>query len=472
MFKKIFFSLLAAATLILALTSQAAAQETPPPSGPIYIIQRGDTLSSIAARFNISLSELMAANQIENANFISVGQRLVIPGLEGVSGLLDTNTLGFGETLQNISRRNQVAPAVLERLNRITSPSELYAGSSLIVPVPENFSPLSKRMVVERGQSPLEAAVLTGSDPWTIGTLNALPGTWSPLPGDVYYVPGEAEPGAPVPNGMPAAFRDVKIAPLPGVQGGTLEIFINTLPGAQLSGSLGEQALQFFGLEETDRYVAIQGIHALLDPGAYPLRLQARLADGSQQVFEQRVIVQSGFYPEEVLLVEPETIDPATTESEMALVLDLTSKISPNRLWNGIFKSPAYFNDCFTSRYGNRRTYIGAGTGEKYYSFHSGLDFCGGEGLPITAPANGVVVFAGPLTIRGNATIIDHGWGVFSGIWHQSQILVSTGQQVNAGDLIGYVGGTGRVTGAHLHWEVWANGAQVNPLDWLQNTYP
>ncbi len=472
MIKKLILLILSVGLLVLSPGKVSAQETPPPPSGPIYIIQSGDSLSSIATRFDLSLQELMDANQIDNANFISVGDRLVIPGLEGVSGILDTNILGFGETLLNISRRNQVSPEVLARINRITSPSELYAGSSLIVPLPEDSQPLSRRMVVEAGQSPLEAAILAESDPWTISTLNELPGSWSPLPGDVYYAPGESEPGAPIPNGMPPAFTEVSVAPLPVVHGRTVEIFIRTQPGVQLSGMLVDTPLRFFPLEEEGRYVAIQGVHALLDPGAYPLLLQASLPDGSQQTFEQRIIVQTGYYPEETLLVPTETIDPVTTETEMAQILDLTENINPARLWNGIFKSPSYFNDCFTSQYGYRRTYIGEGTGQEYYSFHSGLDFCGGEGLPITAPANGVVVFAGPLAIRGNATIIDHGWGVFSGIWHQSQILVSVGQQVSAGDLIGNVGGTGRVTGAHLHWEVWANGVQVNPLDWLNNTYP
>jgi murein DD-endopeptidase MepM/ murein hydrolase activator NlpD len=104
--------------------------------------------------------------------------------------------------------------------------------------------------------------------------------------------------------------------------------------------------------------------------------------------------------------------------------------------------------------------------------FHTGLDFGGGDGLPITAPAAGQVVFAGPLTVRGNATIIDHGWGVYSGFWHQSAIQVQVGQMVEQNEVIGLVGGTGRVTGAHLHWELWVNGIQVDPLDWLIDTYP
>jgi murein DD-endopeptidase MepM/ murein hydrolase activator NlpD len=104
--------------------------------------------------------------------------------------------------------------------------------------------------------------------------------------------------------------------------------------------------------------------------------------------------------------------------------------------------------------------------------FHTGLDFAGGEGLQIFAPAAGRVVFAAPLTVRGNATIIDHGLGVYSGFWHQSQMLVNVGDLVQAGQVIGLVGETGRVTGAHLHWEIWVNGVQVDPLNWLNQTYP
>ena len=153
----------------------------------------------------------------------------------------------------------------------------------------------------------------------------------------------------------------------------------------------------------------------------------------------------------------------------------ITTPATPTKYWVGDFISPAIAyaeSTYFTSRYGNRRTYIGEGTGLTITGFHTGLDFGGGDGLPITAPAGGVVVFAGPWTVRGNATIIDHGWGVYSGFWHQSAIQVQVGQKVKLGDVIGLVGGTGRVTGAHLHWELWVNGIQVDPLDWLNQTYP
>jgi murein DD-endopeptidase MepM/ murein hydrolase activator NlpD len=74
--------------------------------------------------------------------------------------------------------------------------------------------------------------------------------------------------------------------------------------------------------------------------------------------------------------------------------------------------------------------------------------------------------------VRGNATIIDHGQGVFSGIYHQSEILVNTGEQITQGSLIGQIGNTGRSTGPHLHWDLWVGGVQINPLDWLNNSFP
>jgi murein DD-endopeptidase MepM/ murein hydrolase activator NlpD len=228
--------------------------------------------------------------------------------------------------------------------------------------------------------------------------------------------------------------------------------------------------LHFFPFN--NEQIALQGVHVLLEPGVYPLRVEATLPDGTKQSFEQMVLVKSGDYYSEELYVPPETIDPAVTEPETKNILAITSPATPTKFWDGIFSSPAVYPDQYTSRYGTRRKYFGIGTDLTIEGFHTGLDFAGGEGLQIFAPAPGTVVFAAPLTVRGNATIIDHGWGIYSGFWHQSQIMVNVGDTVTQGQVIGLVGGTGRVTGAHLHWEVWVNGIQVNPLDWLNQAYP
>ncbi|MCJ7432824.1 MAG: M23 family metallopeptidase, partial [Anaerolineales bacterium] len=248
---------------------------------------------------------------------------------------------------------------------------------------------------------------------------------------------------------------------------------VQTQAGVTLSGLLVDHQLRFFPNTDGSQ-VALQGVHALLEPGLYPLRLDAALTDGSRQSYEQMILVISGNYPEEILTVDPAFIDPAVTEPELNQLISITAPVTPEKLWVGEFNTPAsqYADAAFTSRYGNNRTYLGQGTDQKVLGFHTGLDFGGGTGLPITAPARGRVVFAGPLTVRGNATIIDHGWGVFSGFWHQSKINVQVGDMVELGQVIGEVGGTGRITGPHLHWEVWVNGIQVDPLDWLNQTYP
>ena len=83
-----------------------------------------------------------------------------------------------------------------------------------------------------------------------------------------------------------------------------------------------------------------------------------------------------------------------------------------------------------------------------------------------------MVVYTGKLTVRGNVTFIDHGWGVYSVYFHQSRIDVKVGDRVQPGQVIGLIGATGRVTGAHLHWELWVNGFQSDPLDWLVRAFP
>jgi murein DD-endopeptidase MepM/ murein hydrolase activator NlpD len=79
---------------------------------------------------------------------------------------------------------------------------------------------------------------------------------------------------------------------------------------------------------------------------------------------------------------------------------------------------------------------------------------------------------AEPLSVRGNAVLLDHGWGVLTGYWHLSAIEVALGQEVEQGELIARIGSTGLSTGAHLHWEMWVSGTNVNPLQWLEPFYP
>jgi murein DD-endopeptidase MepM/ murein hydrolase activator NlpD len=92
--------------------------------------------------------------------------------------------------------------------------------------------------------------------------------------------------------------------------------------------------------------------------------------------------------------------------------------------------------------------------------------------VPIHAPADGVIVLAQPLTVRGNAVILDHGWGIFSGLYHMSEINVTVGQRVKQGQVVGKIGGTGLATGPHLHWDLRVRGLNVDPLQWTRRVFP
>lgn len=457
--------------ILLAVSSLVVQPVIAQSSGPVYIVQLGDTLSFIASRFNVSLDEIIAANPSIDPNFLSAGQEIVIPGLEGITGVLETEIIPFGDTLRSLSRRTQVSDEQLRQLNRLISPTELYVGVSLIVPVQEKQEALNSRTTPAPGESLFELAIKHKTDPWTFATTNKLAGTWLAIPGDILYSPVlGAENTTAI--GLPSAFDSVDISPLPMIQGSTGVIRVKTQGNVPASGMLVDFPLHFFQANN-DEQIALQGVHALLEPGVYPLRVEATLPDGSKQSFEQMVLVTSGAYlSEDIPLNDPSTLDPAVTEPEFQQVVASTAPSTPSRYWTSVFTSPAVDPNCFTSRYGTRRIYKVINSEIELDGFHTGLDFCGGEGLQIFAPAPGRVVFAAPLTVRGNATIIDHGWGVYSGFWHQSQILVNVGDSVEQGQVIGLVGGTGRVTGAHLHWEVWVNGVQVNPLGWLDQVYP
>ncbi|MBI5966069.1 MAG: peptidoglycan DD-metalloendopeptidase family protein [Chloroflexi bacterium] len=469
MYKRTILTILLLASFLISY-HPASAQNT---NEAVYIVKAGDSLSSIAEFFGVNLADLMATNGITDPNQLNAGQQLIIPKLEGVTGVLNVEVINFGDSFRSLMRRTQISQDIFKKLNHVVSPSQFYVGVGMIVPAEEESPTYGTRVSTRAGESLLELAVKQNTDVWTLTEVNDLQGSWDSLPGDPLFAPGGD--GTQSTNGLPSAFVSAKIRDLPIKQGGTGVIIVQTIPGVTLGGMLVDHPLRFFAMEDGTQ-VALQGVHALLNPGVYPLRLDATLADGSIQSYEQSILITSGYYPDDPLLyVDPVTVDPAATEPELQYLMQITTPATPTRFWNGDFISPAIAyadSTYFTSRYGSRRTYIGKGTDLQVQGFHTGLDFGGGTGLPISAPAAGQVVFAGFLTVRGNATIIDHGWGVYSGFWHQSEFKVQVGDLVEQGQVIGLVGGTGRVTGPHLHWELWANGIQIDPLDWLIQAYP
>lgn len=454
--------------LLIALLLQASPvqAQSQAPERPVYIVQKGDTLNIIALRFGVSANDLIAVNGITDPNSLQAGARLEIPGLDGIQGVLTTQVLPFGETLASISRRYQVPDNIMVRLNHLTSPLELYAGYNVIVPQEDQDTSLKGRIYLSSGQSLLEAAVLSGTNPWTLKDDNQLGGSWAALSGErLFYNNPNATGGT---GAIAPSVTAINVTNLPLVQGKTAEIQITTTEPTTFSGSLAGNELHFFQTD-ANQSVALQGVYAMAKAGLYPLRLKAELKSGSTFEYEQMVLVQLGYYAKDPpLTVPPETLDPAVTRPEDDLMASVTKPATPDKDWDKKFQVPVDEPVCIRSWFGDRRSY----NGSDYIYFHTGLDYGVCANLNIYAPAAGVVVYTGKLTVRGNVTIIDHGWGIYSGLYHQSEILVKVGQKVSAGEKIGLIGATGRVNGPHLHWDLWNNGIQVDPEEWLTRSYP
>jgi murein DD-endopeptidase MepM/ murein hydrolase activator NlpD len=221
-------------------------------------------------------------------------------------------------------------------------------------------------------------------------------------------------------------------------------------------------------------YYALLGIHSMAQPGLLPLKLTGQFDNGDTFSSEQMMLMESGNYANETLSVEQTTIDQATIENENAAIAQILAPITSEKLWSGNFRFPVdgKLEDNtigFSSYFGNRRSFNNG----QYKGFHGGLDFLVVVmSFNVYAPAPGTVVYTGKMDIRGNTIFIDHGQGIYTGYAHLKEIDVNVGDRVETGQLIGLIGATGRVTGPHLHWDVWVNGNTVDPFDWVDNTYP
>ncbi|RAP26296.1 hypothetical protein DID78_06860 [Candidatus Marinamargulisbacteria bacterium SCGC AG-343-D04] len=100
-------------------------------------------------------------------------------------------------------------------------------------------------------------------------------------------------------------------------------------------------------------------------------------------------------------------------------------------------------------------------------SSHAGVDISNKIGTPVISPENGVVVMGQRLTVHGNTIMLDHGMGVISIFCHLHTMSVREGDVVAKGDMIGTIGRTGVVSGAHLHWGLSVQNVRVDPLHWL-----
>jgi murein DD-endopeptidase MepM/ murein hydrolase activator NlpD len=208
------------------------------------------------------------------------------------------------------------------------------------------------------------------------------------------------------------------------------------------------------------RWRALLGIDLDVKPGTYPISIDAGTLHAAKDL-----LVQPKTFGTRRLTVNPDFVTPPPSAAERiardAELMAATWRSSPPKpLWSGAFARPVH--EAANSAFGTRSIFNGAPR-----NAHGGADFLSPAGTPVKAPNAGRVAIARDLYYSGNTVVLDHGAGLFSMLAHLSAIEVAEGEQVERGALVGRVGATGRVTGAHLHWAVRLNDARVDPLSLL-----
>jgi murein DD-endopeptidase MepM/ murein hydrolase activator NlpD len=191
--------------------------------------------------------------------------------------------------------------------------------------------------------------------------------------------------------------------------------------------------------------------------------LTARLADG-RTIAQPLTVAPRSWRIEHVNISQrpPAVPDEAyrlRRERELTRIREARAQRSDTLGWSQPFVWPS--RGRISGLFGSQRIFRGVPA-----AYHSGVDVAGGAGAPVVAPADGVVVLAGPpmFSLEGNLVIVDHGMGLNSAFLHLATSDVAVGQRVRQGERIGTIGATGRATGPHLHWSLMWNGARLDPM--------
>jgi murein DD-endopeptidase MepM/ murein hydrolase activator NlpD len=193
-------------------------------------------------------------------------------------------------------------------------------------------------------------------------------------------------------------------------------------------------------------------------PGSYEIEFLAE--DGKSLASAKLTIRATTFLTQNVVLA-PQIEALHSTPEDIQTLSEFRNTVSDVKYWEDPLVAPV--PGCILSPFGVKRLHNGKPTGE----FHAGIDQRSTAGRPIQAVAGGIVKIAQPFAVLGGTVAIDHGQGLETMYLHMSKLLVEPGTRVKKGEVIGYVGSTGRANGPHLHWVVDVNGVPVNPQQWV-----
>lgn len=470
------------------------AEPTVSPGVTIYVVQRGETLSQIAQNLGTTTGTLVRLNNIVNESNITVGQRLLVPvagsRTDGIPSIM--HVVQPGETVENIAQLYGLSPDELNARNNLTDAASFYVGLLLDVsriptpvptvvpptegaiaeaPAPEEADVLPEAVVthtVLRGQTMFRIAQQYGVTVNDIARANQISDPTLIYAGQELVIPGLRAPQIDASVDMPGPARSIQVTPLVFIEGETGRIELITDAPMSITGTFIDQTLHDAINENPLEHVLLVGIPVGTTPGVYPLNLTLTDGAGMPTPMSMNIQIISGNYRREsitLLADRASLLNPEVEDAELTRLRTTTSVFTPTRYFEGPLGLPAAAP--LSSPFGTTRSYNGG----EFSRVHTGTDFAAASGTPILAPAAGRVVLVDHFDVRGNVTIIDHGWGVFTVYCHQTEPYVSVGDMVTARQVIGITGSTGRVTGSHLHWELWIDGIAVDAMQWVQESF-
>ena len=247
------------------------------------------------------------------------------------------------------------------------------------------------------------------------------------------------------------------VSPTNAPQGDVVRL---TCSSETTSASLGDRTVPLFKQADGE-WLGLMPIPATQQPG--PVEITFSSQAQPQEQAADLTVLDAHFATQNVNLT-PGIANLHNSPEEMEILKSFRQNLTDTRYWQDRFVEPV--PGCMISPFGVKRYRNHKPTGE----YHGGVDLRSAAGTPVHAAADGTVKFAQLITVLGNTVGLDHGQGVETIYMHMSKLAVEPGATVKQGDVLGYVGTTGRSSGPHLHWTLYVNAVQVNPGQWVKLT--
>ncbi len=417
----------------------------------MHVVQRGENLFRIALQYDLFADQVAQANGMQVSDGLRPGQRLLIP-------------LGTAA----------VTPTPLPTVIAVPAATASLA----VVNPPQSTAPQPRHVFARDGAMPEEFlhTVAAGETLFVIGLqynltvdaiaqANDLANPNLLRIGQQLIVPGIELPQ--LTSALPTAVQAFTVDPLVFKEGQTARIELWTRDAMTVAASFLGQDLRVITREAGKRHNILVGVPMFTPTAMYPLELLLADATGATQRLSAQIqVISGGYFRQSLTINDNELLSREVEAAEFAQLAQIAATSSPQRSWEASLRLPAADN--MNAFFGTLRSY----NGSPFDRYHSGVDFAGATGTAVRATAAGEVKMVERLQIRGNTVMLDHGWGVYSIYAHLNETLAQVGAQVQQGEIIGTIGSTGRSTGPHLHWEVWVNGVNVDPLQWVNEVFP